>query len=94
MGLYNEYGLADSFNLTSWKGTSAYKPCFAQVQKAEKVVDQQLTDQLKELRADRAQDKVLAVMRDSVDILRHALGIQEADVVVDEAPAALPETDF
>ena len=31
-------------------------------------------------------------MRDSVDILRHALGVTEAEVVVDAAPAeALPE---
>ena len=41
-----------------------------------------LYDQLSELRADRASDKILAVMRDSVDILRHALGVTEADVVV------------
>ena len=52
-----------------------------------------LYDQLKDLRADRATDKILATMRDSVEILRHALGVTEADVVVvDEVPAqALPE---
>ena len=48
-----------------------------------------LYDQLRELRADRAQDKITAAMRDSVEILRHALGITEADVVVELA--ALPE---
>ena len=30
-------------------------------------------------------------MRDSVDILRHALGVTEAEVVVDEVVSDLPE---
>ena len=92
MGLYNSYDLTTPFTLNSWKGTSAMKPCFASVKIGDaKVSDQMLYDQLRELRADRASDKITAAMRDSVEILRHALGITEADVVVDAAPAALPE---
>ena len=93
MGLYNSYDLNTPFTLNSWKGDSKMRPCFASVKiGSEKVSDQMLYDQLKDLRADRATDKILATMRDSVEILRHALGVTEADVVVDEVPAqALPE---
>ena len=93
MGLYNSYDLNTAFTLNSWKGDSKMRPCFASVKiGSEKVSDQMLYDQLKDLRADRATDKILATMRDSVEILRHALGVTEADVVVDEVPAqALPE---
>ena len=68
------------------------RPCFASVKiGTEKVSDQMLYDQLRELRADRASDKLLATMRDSVEILRHALGVTEADVIVEPASKALPE---
>lgn len=66
------------------------KPCFANVKIGDaKVSDQMLYDQLSELRADRAADKITAVMRDSVDILRHALGVTEADVVIVEETTEL-----
>ena len=51
---------------------------------AQKISDDQLYEQLKELRADRASDKITATMRDSVEILRHALGIEQAEVTVEE----------
>lgn len=75
------------------------KPCFANVKIGEaKVSDQMLYDQLSELRADRASDKILAVMRDSVDILGHALGVAEAEVTVLNEAADLSndedQTDF
>ena len=83
MGLYNSYDLTTAFTLNSWKGTSAMKPCFASVKIGDaKVSDQMLYDQLKELRSDRANDKINAVMRDSVQILGHALSIDEANVLV------------
>ena len=92
MGLYNSYDLDTRFTLSSWKGTSKMKPCFANVKIGDaKVSDQMLYDQLSELRSDRAKDKITAVMRDSVDILRHALGVTEAAVVVDEVVSDLPE---
>ena len=61
------------------------RPCFASVKiGAEKISDQQLYDQLKDLRADKAADKIKATMRDSVEILRHALGIEAAEVTVEQ----------
>ena len=85
VGLYNSYDLDTRFTLNSWKGTSKMRPCFASVKiDNQKISDDQLYDTLKELRADRASDKIMQVMRDSVEILRHALGIEAADVTVEE----------
>ena len=85
MGLYNSYDLDTRFTLNSWKGTSKMRPCFASVKiGAVKISDDQLYEQLKGLRADKATDKVLATMRDSVEILRHALGIEQTEVTVEE----------
>ena len=92
-GLYQSYDLNTSFNLNSWKGTSMMRPCFASIKIGqEKISDQMLYDQLRELRADKANDKVLAVMRDSVSILKAALGGGDVDAVdVQVQPAALPD---
>ena len=66
------------------------RPCFGNIKIGkEKVTDQMLYDQLRELRADRASDKINAVMRDSVDILNHALkGTTESVVVEVSEPAS------
>ena len=92
-GLYQSYDLNTSFNLNSWKGTSMMRPCFASIKIGqEKISDQMLYDQLRELRADKAHDKVLAVMRDSVSILKAALNGGDVDAVdVKVESAALPE---
>ena len=68
------------------------KPCFASVKIGDaKVSDQMLYDQLRDLRADRAQDKITAAMRDSVEILSmHS--VVAADVVVDEVHHLCPKT--
>ena len=98
-GLYQSYDLNTSFNLNSWKGTSMMRPCFASIKIGqEKISDQMLYDQLRELRADQANDKVLAVMRDSVSILKAALAGGDVDAVsveVSEPSADLPaDIDF
>ena len=81
-GLYQSYDLDTPFTLNSWKGSSKMRPCFASIKIGQdKVSDQMLYDQLRELRADRAGDKVLAVMRDSVEILKAALNGGEVDSV-------------
>ena len=94
-GLYQTYDLNTAFTLNSWKGTQGLKPCFASVQMGkERIVDEMLRDQLKELRSDRATDKVKAVMYDTVEILQHALKGDDVDAVtvqVQEPAAALPE---
>ena len=92
MGLFNSYDLDTRFTLNSWKGTSKMRPCFASVKIGQtKVSDQMLYNQLSELRGDRATDKIAAAMRDSVDILRHALGNETEAVTVEVAE---PKTDF
>ena len=56
-----------------------------------------LYDQLKELRADKAADKITAVMRDSVEILSAALGggdIDAVDVEVEETKSLSGHPDF
>ena len=52
-----------------------------------KVSDQMMYDQLRDLRADRATDKVAAVMRDAIDILNQAVtggDVDEAIITVEE----------
>ena len=97
-GLYQSYDLSTPFSLNSWKGTMGLRPTFASVKIGkEKVTDQMLYDQLKDLRADRATDKINAVMRDSVEILSAALGggdIDAVDVAVDDRESLSGHPDF
>ena len=90
MGLYNSYDLSTPFTLNSWKGDQGMRPCFSNIKVGtEKVTDQMMYDQLRELRGDRASDKINAVMRDSVQILDHALkGTTESVVVEVSEPAS------
>ena len=94
MGLFNEGTLTDAFTLDTWKGTSKMRPCFAAVrQGGTKVSDQMMYDQLRDLRTERATDKLLAVMRDAVQILNAAVTggpVEDAVVTVSEEP----KTDF
>ena len=93
MGLFNENLLGEVFTLDTWKGTSKMRPCFAAVrQSGNKVSDQMMYDQLRDLRTERATDKLLAVMRDAVQILNAAVTggpVEDAVVTVAE-----PKTDF
>ena len=96
MGLFNSYDLANPFTLDTWKGTSKMRPCFAAVrQGGVKVSDQMMYDQLKELRADGAKDKVLATMRDAVEILNQAAtGGPVDEAIVSVESAAEEKIDF
>ena len=86
MGIFNSYDLQSAFSLDSWKGTSKMKPCFAALRlDGNKVSDQMLYDQLREIRADRDNKKLMDVMRDSVQILNHAISPQPADVTIIES---------
>ena len=91
MGLFNSYNIDQPFTLDTWKGTSKMRPCFAAVRQGGiKVSDQMMYDQLRDLRADRATDKVTAVMRDAVEILNQAVTggtVDEAIVTVEETVA-------
>ena len=92
MGLFNTYDLDSRFTLNSWKGTSKMRPCFASIKLAGKrVTDDMLYQQLTDARADRNSDLVKRIMRDSVQILSHALKGDAVDVVVDEPAAPVLE---
>jgi len=93
MGMFNSNDLANSFTLDTWKGTSKMRPCFAAIRLGtEKVSDQMLYDQLADARSERDSIRVLQIMRDSVEILRHAVaGDAVLDVVVTEDASATQE---
>ena len=86
MGLFNSYNLDQAFTLDTWKGTSKMRPCFAAIrQDGVKVSDQMMYDQLRDLRADGAKDKLTAVMRDAVEILNNAVtggAVEPVDVSI------------
>jgi len=87
MGLFNSYNLGEPFTLDTWKGTSKMRPCFAAIRQDNvKVSDQMMYDQLRDLRADGAKDKLNAVLRDAVEILNGAVtggAVQPAEVVIE-----------
>lgn len=94
MGLFNSYDLDKAFDLDTWKGNSKMRPCFAALRSGGvKVSDQMMYDQLRDLRADRATDKLTSVMRDAVEILRNAVSPQQVEVAVVETEATT-EGDF
>jgi len=83
MGLFNSYNVDEAFTLDTWKGTSKMRPCFAAVRQGGiKVSDQMMYNQLRDLRADSATDKVIAVMRDAIDILNQAVTGGEVDEAI------------
>lgn len=85
MGMFNAYSIDQSFDLDTWKGTSKMRPCFAAMRcGGVKVSDQMMYDQLRDLRADRATDKLITVMRDAVEILHQAASPLPVDVAIVE----------
>ena len=88
IGMFNSYDLTTPFNLDSWYGTSKLRPVFAALKlNGTKVSDNDMYTDLSNARSDR--DKVLVekICRDAVDVLRGALGIEVADVVVEAEPS-------
>lgn len=83
MGMFNDQTLDKAFSLDSWRGNSKMRPCFAAIRcDGIKVSDQMLYDQLADARALRKSEKVEAIMRDSVEILRHAINNESVDITV------------
>ena len=97
MGLLDAYSLDQPFVLDTWKGTSKMRPCFAALrQGGVKISNQMMYEQLRELRADRATDKLLQVMRDAVNVLNASVTggpVDEAVVSVNE-PTVVVDTDL
>ena len=94
MAVFNEYGLNAPLTIDTWKGTSKMRPCFAAIrQGTQKMSDTDLYEQLKEARSDRDRERVERIMRDSVDILRGALGIEHISVS-DVTTETVDEVEF
>ena len=87
--LQQAYALDVPFTLDTWKGTSSMRPCFAAVrQQGQKMIDLDLTEQLKDAKADRDTERSLKIMRDAIEILNTAVtgGDVEAVDVTEEKP--------
>ena len=78
MGLEQQEGLTSPFSLDTWKGSTGKRPCLAAIKVGRaRISDQGMYDQFKDLRNDRATDKIDETMRSAVNIVRSALGFQE-----------------
>ena len=88
IAMFNGYDLTTAFNLDSWYGTSKLRPVFAALKlNGTKVSDNTMYSALADARADRDKVMVEKICRDAVDVLRGALGIELADVVVEAEPS-------
>ena len=95
MSLFNGGDLTCPFTLDTWKGTSKMRPCFAAIRVGQtKMSDNDLYEQLREARSDRDNTKVTTIMRDAVDILRHAVSTDSVNVldISDTVAAAISAT--
>ena len=95
MALFNGGDLTCPFNLDTWKGTSKMKPCFAAIRVGQaSMKDNDLYEQLGNARSDGNKQLVEKIMRDSVEILSHALTggpVEEVSVATINADEALAD---
>ncbi len=97
MGVFGEYALNAPMTIDTWKGTSKMRPCFAAIRQGQqKMSDTEVYNQLREARSDRDKELVERIMRDSVEILQGALGIESTSVedVTDVTPDSVEENEF
>ena len=95
IGLFNSYDMSSPFQLDSWYGTSKLRPVFAAIKlNGTKVSDNGVYTALADARGDRDKVMVEKICRDAVDVLRGALGIEVADVVVEDVSTVQPEDLF
>jgi len=96
MAMFNGGDLTCPFHLDTWKGNSKMKPCFGGIRVGQaKMSDNDLYEQLRDARTDGNKQLVETIMRDSVQILSHALtgGPVEEAVVTTEPTVTVP-ADF
>ena len=96
VALFKGGDLTCPFNLDTWKGTSKMKPCFGAI-KVNNVgmKNNELYVKLSDARADGNKQLVESIMRDSVEILGHALtGGPVDEVAVTVANTAELPADF
>ena len=96
MAMFNGGDLTCPFNLDTWKGNSKMKPCFGGIRVGDtKMSDNDLYEQLRDARTDGNKKLVETIMRDSVQILSHALtGGPVEDAVVSVEPTVTVPADF
>ena len=97
MGLEQQDGLTSPFSLDTWKGSTGKRPCLAAIKVGRaRISDQGMYDQFKDLRNDRATDKIDETMRSAVNIIRSGLGFQEPiePVTVETVDTKSEEGDF
>ena len=96
MAMFNGGDLTCPFNLDTWKGNSKMKPCFGGVRVGQtKMSDNDLYEQLRDARTDGNKQLVETIMRDSVQILSHALtGGPVEEAVVTTEPTVTVAADF
>lgn len=96
MAMFNSGDLTCPFNLDTWKGNSKMKPCFGGIRVGQsKMSDNDLYQQLTEARTDGNKQLVETIMRDSVQILSHALtGGPVDEAVVTTEPTVTVAAEF
>jgi len=96
MALFNGGDLTCPFNLDTWKGNSKMKPCFGGIRVGQtKMSDNDLYQQFTDARTDGNKQLVETIMRDSVQILSHALtGGPVEEAVVTTEPTVTVAADF
>jgi hypothetical protein len=96
MAMFNGGDLTCPFNLDTWKGNSKMKPCFGGIRVGQaKMSDNDLYQQLTEARTDGNKQLVETIMRDSVQILSHALtGGPVEEAVVTTEPTVTVAAEF
>ena len=96
MAMFNSGDLTCPFNLDTWKGNSKMKPCFGGIRVGqEKMTDNDLYEQLRDARTDGNKHLVEQIMRDSVQILSHAItGGAVEEAVVTTEPTVTVAADF
>lgn len=93
--LQQAYALDVPFTLDTWKGTSKMKPCFAAVrQQGERAVDADLTEQLKDAKADGDKDRAMRIMRDAVEIINASVTGGDVEAVTVTEPTTTVTEDF
>ena len=95
--LQQAYALDVPFTLDTWKGTSKMKPCFAAVrQQGQRMIDADLTEQLKDAKADGDKDRSLRIMRDAVEIINATVtgGDVNSVTVTEETTTVSDALDF
>ena len=84
MGLLDAYSLDEYITLDTWKGNSKMRPCFAAVRVGgQKISDQAMYDQLRELRSDGNKAAVKQTMLDAVNMLKSQLQGEPVEVTVE-----------